>query len=563
MDKLLKNLESISKTLASSNRKSGPQCKFFDDVNIVGGGNIIHSDFGKKIIEIVYNAEPSILYEFALKEGDTHITSTGALSVYSGIKTGRSPLDKRIVIDTEDTDIWFGKGSPNISMDSHTYDINRETTICFLNSQDRLFVFDGFAGWDEEHQIKVRVITTRAYHALFMHNMLIRPTKEQLESFGEPDYTILNAGVFPCNRFLSNMTSSTSIDFNLDKGEILLLGTQYAGEMKKGVFSVMHYLMPKKGILSLHSSCNSSIDKKNTALFFGLSGTGKTTLSADSNRLLIGDDEHCWTNNGVFNIEGGCYAKCINLSAKNEPEIFNAIRYGSLLENVIYDSVTRKVDYTDISITQNTRCSYPIHYIDNAIIPAKIDCHPNNIIFLSCDSSGVLPAVSRLDENQAMYYFISGYTSKIPGTEVGIKKPISTFSACFGEAFLVYHPKVYAELLKEKINKHNAKVWLINTGWVKGEYSSENGVRCPLKYTRQIVNMIHSGELNNCQSKNMPVFEFEYFPEIEGIPNDILDPLESWSDKKEYLESLLNLSDKFKSNFIKYEEPELEKFGPK
>ena len=552
---MLSNLLSISKSLASSNRSTGPKCKFFNNSEIVGGTSDPESDFGKQIIDIVYNAAPSILYEFALKEKDTCITSSGALAVYSGIKTGRSPLDKRIVIDNEETDVWIGKPSPNIRMDSHTYNINRETTICFLNSQNLLYVFDGYAGWDKEHQIKVRVIATRAYHALFMHNMLIRPTSQQLLFFGEPDYTILNAGVFPCNRFLSNMTSSTSIDFNLEKGEILLLGTQYAGEMKKSMFSVMHYLMPPKNILSLHSSCNISLDKENIALFFGLSGTGKTTLSADSNRLLVGDDEHCWTNNGIFNIEGGCYAKCIDLNPKTEPDIYGAIKYGSLLENVIYDPITREVDFKDTSITKNTRVSYPIYYINNSEIPC-VAGHPNNIIFLSCDTFGILPPVSKLNENQAMYYFISGYTSKIPGTEVGITKPIPTFSACFGEAFLIYHPKVYAQLLKKKIRKYNARVWLINTGWVRGSYNSENGVRCPLKYTRQIVNMIHDGTINALRTKRMPVFDLEYFPEIPSIPSDILDPE---YEKKEYF---LNLAEQFQENFKKYGEPEIEKFGP-
>ena len=561
---LLKNLESISQSLASSYRTTGPKCKYHNYNIIAGGTNNINneSDFENKILEIVYNPSVPTLYEYCLKDGNTHITSSGAIAVYSGKKTGRSPLDKRVVQYQDEKEyIWWDKNSPNIPMDQETFLINRETAICYLNNLEKVFVFDGFAGWDKEHQIKVRVISSRPYHCLFMHNMLIRPTKEELKNYGEPDFTIYNAGEFPCNRLSGYMTSSTSIDFDFKRKEIVILGTQYAGEMKKGIFSVMHYLMPKKNILSLHSSCNQSKDGSESALFFGLSGTGKTTLSADPSRLLIGDDEHSWTETGVFNIEGGCYAKCIGLKKEAEAEIWNAIRFGAVLENVKYDEDTKEVDYNNIEITENTRASYPIDFIENAKIPC-IAPNPNNIIFLCCDAYGVLPPVSQLSKEQAMYYFISGYTAKIPGTEMGVSEPIPTFSACFGEAFIVCHPSMYAEMLKEKIEKHNTNVYLINTGWVKGKYGSKTGMRCPLKYTRKMVDMIHSKDILNYEKKKLPLFNIEYFTKINGIPDEISDPEVGWTDKDEYLNILTDLAGKFKENFLKYKSDDIAKFGP-
>jgi phosphoenolpyruvate carboxykinase (ATP) len=452
--------------------------------------------------------------------------------------------------------VWWGEKSPNIKMDEPTFLKNRETAICFLNMQDRLFVIDGYAGWDPKYRIKVRVISSRPYHALFMRNMLIRPDKKDI---GEPDVTIYNAGCFPCNRLDGFMSSSTSIALDMRRKEIVILGTQYAGEMKKGIFSVMHYLMPKLGVLSLHSSCNVSKEDGSSAIFFGLSGTGKTTLSADSSRLLVGDDEHCWTDSGVFNIEGGCYAKCINLDAKKEPEIFNAIRFGSLLENVIMDENTRKPDYEDTSITQNTRCSYPIEYIDNVMMPC-IAGHPKNVIFLCCDAFGVLPAVTKLTADQAMYYFMSGYTAKIPGTEMGVKEPIPTFSACFGEAFIVCHPSKYARLLRDKLEKHRANVWLVNTGWVSGSYGT--GKRCPLKYTRMIINAIHDESLAKLETKTLPTFETEYVHQVPGIPDKILDPLKGWSDTKSYMNKLNLLAVAYCNNFKKDKSSEIAEFGP-
>ncbi|KAJ3072164.1 Phosphoenolpyruvate carboxykinase, partial [Quaeritorhiza haematococci] len=312
-------------------------------------------------------------------------------------------------------------------------------------------VVDAFAGWDPAYRLKIRVITSRAYHALFMQNMLIRPSPEELQSFDKPDFTIFNAGSFPADPNTKGISSPTSIALSFDSNEMVILGTEYAGEMKKGVFTVMHYLMPHRNVLSLHASANESLGPtRDVTLFFGLSGTGKTTLSADPNRALIGDDEHCWSSSGVFNIEGGCYAKAIDLSPQKEPEIYSAIRFGSVLENVVMDRRTREVDYGSRKITENTRASYPIEFMGNAKVPC-VGGHPRNIVMLTCDAFGVLPPVAKLTEEQAMYHFISGYTAKIPGTEEGITEPIATFSACFGQPFLVWHPMKYAEMLRKKL----------------------------------------------------------------------------------------------------------------
>ncbi len=417
------------------------------------------SKYDISVKTIYRNAPPSQLYELALKhEPGTAISSTGALIAYSGEKTGRSPKDKRIVDEPRSRDnVWWG--DVNIKLDEHIFMVNRERAIDYLNTKSHLFVVDGFAGWDERYRFKVRIVCSRAYHALFMWNMLIRPTADELDHFGDPDYTILNAGAFSANRHTSGMTSKTSVALNFARQEVVVLGTEYAGEMKKGVFTIMNYLMPLKGQLSMHCSANQATTtpdgkgadgKGAVSIFFGLSGTGKTTLSADPKRLLIGDDEHVWTDRGVFNIEGGCYAKAINLSPEGEPEIYDAIRYGSVLENVVYDQKTREVDYTNISITENTRCAYPVEYIPNAKIPC-VAPHPNNVIMLTCDAYGVLPPVAKLTPEQAMYHFISGYTAKVAGTEVGVKEPSPTFSACFGGPFMVWHPSKYAEILAARL----------------------------------------------------------------------------------------------------------------
>jgi len=375
------------------------------------------------------------------------------------------------------------------------------------------------------------------------------PSEEELKDFGEPNYVIFNAGGFPANRHTTKMTSKTSIDVNIEKKEIVILGTEYAGEMKKGIFSIMNYLMPLRDVLPMHCSANVG-EADDVSILFGLSGTGKTTLSADPKRKLIGDDEHCWTDQGVFNIEGGCYAKAIDLSAEKEPDIYNAIRYGTVLENVVYDPKTREVDYTDTSITQNTRASYPIDYIENVQIPC-VAGNAKNVIFLTCDAFGVLPPISRLSPEQASYHFISGYTAKVAGTEMGVTEPQATFSACFGAAFMMWHPNKYAELLAEKIKKHDAKAWLVNTGWTGGAHGV--GSRIKLKFTRAIIDAIHNNELDNVEIVVDPAFGFEVPLSCPGVPADILLPKNTWEDKAKFDEVKEKLVTLFQNNFKQFE----------
>jgi phosphoenolpyruvate carboxykinase (ATP) len=506
--------------------------------------------YGIDVEKIYRNASVPHLYELALTtEKGTAMSDVGALLVYSGEKTGRSPKDKRVVHNPESAQNidW---GDINIDLDEKVFLINRERAIDYLNTRERLYVVDAFAGWDKDYRLKIRIICTRAYHALFMQNMLIMPSREELEDFGDPDYTIFNGGAFPANRHTPKMTSKTSIDVNLEMQEIVILGTEYAGEMKKGVFSVMNYLMPLQDVLPMHCSANVGNDG-DVSVLFGLSGTGKTTLSADPNRKLIGDDEHCWTDKGVFNIEGGCYAKAIDLSEEKEPDIYNAIRYGTILENVVYDPVTRKVDFHDTSITQNTRASYPIQYIDNIQIPCEAG-HPKNVILLTCDAFGVLPPVSMLSPEQASYHFISGYTAKVAGTEVGVTEPEATFSACFGAAFMMWHPNKYAELLAQKIKKHNAKAWLVNTGWTGGAYGT--GSRIKLKYTRAIIDAIHNGSLESVDTISDDAFGLKIPVSCPEVPDEILNPRNTWSDKAAYGEMRRKLVELFRENFKQFED---------
>lgn len=513
--------------------------------------DIVFRDTGINMKYIYRNAPPSVLYENAvIHEEGTYITNTGALVTSSGTRTGRSPSDKRTVYEeTTKDDIWWGP--VNIKMSEHTFMINRERAVDYLNTRPRVYIFDGFAGWDPRYRIKIRVISARAYHALFMNNMLIRPTDEELENFGTPDFTILNAGEFPANKYTEGMTSATSIAINFKAKEMVILGTQYAGEMKKGIFTVMHYLMPKTGILSLHSSANEGNDPSDVTLFFGLSGTGKTTLSADPNRKLIGDDEHCWSDHGIFNIEGGCYAKCIDLSREKEPEIFDAIKFGSVVENVVINEKNRQVIYSDRSITENTRCAYPIEFIPHAKIPC-IAGHPKNLIMLTCDAFGVLPPVSKLTLGQAMYHFISGYTAKIPGTEMGVTEPTPIFSACFGQPFLAWHPVKYATMLADKMHHHKADAWLINTGWTGGKYGA--GKRIALKYSRAILDAIHSGELANAEYEEFPIFGLSIPKNCSGVPAQYLNPKTSWlsENSQTFDESLRRLGELFINNFKLY-----------
>ncbi|HMO15388.1 MAG TPA: phosphoenolpyruvate carboxykinase (ATP) [Pirellulaceae bacterium] len=501
------------------------------------------------------------IYQLGVEFDHALITNSGALTAVSGAKTGRCPNDKRVVDQPSvHQDVWWG--SVNIPFSEESFEKARKLAIEFLDEAPNLYVIDGFAGWDLAHRIKVRIICSRPYHALFMHNMLIRPTAAELQSFGTPDYIIYNAGQRRAEKSIPGVTSETSVSINFESGEMVILGTEYAGEMKKGVFTIMNYLMPKKGVLSMHCSANEGAENDVT-LFFGLSGTGKTTLSADPLRRLIGDDEHVWTENGIFNIEGGCYAKCINLSAEKEPEIFNAIRFGAILENTVVNEFTHEPDFDDDSITQNTRCSYPIENIVNAKIPC-VGGHPKNIILLTCDAFGVLPPVSKLTPEQAMYHFISGYTAKVAGTEVGVVEPEATFSACYGAAFLVWHPIKYAEMLAELMRKHSANAWLINTGWSGGSYHGGNRIK--LKFTRAIIDAIHRGTLIESKWETEPYFGLTIPKSCINVPSEILNPENTWADNGEFKKTASTLASKFHKNFEKFADhasPEIKAAGPR
>jgi phosphoenolpyruvate carboxykinase (ATP) len=501
------------------------------------------------VTEIYRNLPPSLLYEHAIRyDREATIAENGALVAYSGEKTGRSPKDKRIVKNpASEKEVWWG--TTNVPLDPKSYRTVRQRALDYLNVCNRLYCFDGFAGWDPKYRIKVRVICSRPYHALFMHAMLIRPTAEELSAFGQPDFVIYNAGVFPADRLMTDVGSKTCVSLNLEARELVILGTEYAGEMKKGVFTVANYFAPKRGVLSMHCSATADKQTRRSSLLFGLSGTGKTTLSADPKRFLIGDDEHCWGDDGIFNIEGGCYAKAINLTSESEPDIFSALRFGAVLENVVLEE-DHTVDYMDASITENTRGAYPINFIRNSLIPCLAG-HPTDVIFLTCDAFGVLPPVSSLTPEQAMFHFISGYTAKVAGTEVGIKEPTATFSPCFGGPFLVWHPKKYAELLAEKIRKHKTRVWLVNTGWSGGAYGV--GSRIKLTHTRAIIDAIHNGTLATVTTWPDPVFGLDVVPECPGVPSEILVPRNAWADKAAYDSKAKKLFELFQNNFKKYE----------
>src|SRR5262245_57772565 len=505
---------------------------------------------GITVDDVRRNLPPAELYAEAIREDPKcAIADLGALIAYSGAKTGRSPKDKRVVKNpASEKDVWWG--AVNVPIDDATFQINLERAKDYLNTRKKLYCVDAFAGWDPQYQVKVRVICSRPYHALFMHTMLIRPTSDELVKFGQPDGIIYNAGAFPANQRTAGMTSKTSIDLSLESREMVILGTEYAGEMKKGVFTFLNYFAPKRNILSMHCSATADRETTQSSLMFGLSGTGKTTLSADPKRLLIGDDEHCWSDTGIFNIEGGCYAKAIDLTPESEPEIFQALRFGAVLENVVYSEVTHRVDFTDTTITQNTRGAYPIEFIRNARIPC-VAGHPSDIIFLTCDAFGVIPPVSKRSPDQAMYHFISGYTAKVAGTEMGITEPQATFSPCFGGPFLVWHPMKYAGLLAEKIQRHKSNVWLVNTGWSGGAYGV--GKRMKLSLTRAIIDAIHSGKLASVRTVPDPVFGFGVVTECPRVPREVLTPRDTWADKAAYDATAKKLARLFADNFRQYE----------
>jgi phosphoenolpyruvate carboxykinase (ATP) len=493
--------------------------------------------------EVLRNASPALLYEHAVGSDGGMLTASGALATRSGEKTGRSPSSKRVVLTPRTRDeVWWG--TVNRAVAPESFQALRRRAVEYLRSRPRLYVVDGFAGWDPECRIRIRVVCARPYHALFMHNMLIRPEPHELAAFGEPEYVILNAGACPADPELPDVGSTTAVSLDLEAGELVILGTEYAGEMKKGVFTIMNYLMPGAGVLPMHCSVNEG-PGGDTSVFFGLSGTGKTTLSADPHRKLIGDDEHCWSDTGIFNIEGGCYAKCIGLSPEQEPEIHGAIRFGTVLENTVLCPDSREVDFADASITENTRASYPIHFIPNAKVPGTA-AHPCHIILLTCDAFGVLPPVSRLTPEQAMYHFTNGYTAKVAGTEVGVSEPEATFSACFGAAFLPRHPSRYAELLGRKLERHGAAAWLVNTGWTGGPYGV--GRRISIAHTRAIIDAIHAGDLDAELHEPDRFFGLAVPKRVPGCPDDLLVPERTWAEKDAYERAAKRLVALFEEN---------------
>lgn len=518
--------------------------------------------------EIIYN--PS--FETLFKEENLpslegfercQLTKLNAVNVMTGVYTGRSPKDKFIVMDdiSKDTIWWNSPAYPN---DNHPASINawnecKKLAIEQLSNK-KLYVVDAFSGANKDTRMAVRFIMEVAWQAHFVTNMFIRPSKEELENF-KPEFTVYCASKAKVDNYKElGLNSETAILFNLTSKEQIILNTWYGGEMKKGIFSMMNYFLPLKGIASMHCSANTDLNGENTAIFFGLSGTGKTTLSADPKRLLIGDDEHGWDDNGVFNLEGGCYAKVIDLDKESEPDIYNAIRRDALLENVTVNE-KGECDFHDKSVTENTRVSYPIYHINNIVKPISHGPHAKRVIFLSCDAFGVLPPISILTPEQTQYYFLSGYTSKVAGTERGIKEPTPTFSACFGQPFLELHPKKYAEELVRHMKISGAKAYLVNTGW------NGSGKRISIKDTRGIIDAILNGDVDKANTKVIPVFGLEVPTELPNVNKDILDPRDTYSDKKEWDTKALDLANRFINNFKKYENEDfglaLRKHGPK
>ena len=518
--------------------------------------------------EIIYN--PS--YELLFKEETSsslkgyekgQVTELGAVNVMTGVYTGRSPKDKFIVEDENSKDtIWWTSDqykNDNHKASLHAWNECKKIATKELSNK-RLFVVDGFAGANKDTRMAVRFIVEVAWQAHFIKNMFIRPTEEELENF-KPDFVVYNASKAKVENYKElGLNSETAVMFNITSREQVIINTWYGGEMKKGIFSMMNYYLPLKGIASMHCSANTDLEGKNTAIFFGLSGTGKTTLSTDPKRLLIGDDEHGWDDNGVFNFEGGCYAKVINLDKDSEPDIYNAIKRNALLENVTV-SKEGKIDFTDKSVTENTRVSYPINHINNIVKPISSAPMAKNVIFLSADAFGVLPPVSILTPEQTQYYFLSGFTAKLAGTERGITEPTPTFSACFGQAFLELHPTKYAHELVRKMEISGAKAYLVNTGW------NGSGKRISIKDTRGIIDAILNGKINETTTKKIPYFDLEIPTVLEGVDTNILDPRDTYKNPSEWDEKAKNLASLFIKNFKKYETneagKELVKAGPK
>jgi phosphoenolpyruvate carboxykinase (ATP) len=490
-----------------------------------------------------YNPSVEDLIRRCLDEDNCKPASNGAVVAYTGKYTGRTPKDKHIVKEPSSQDnIWWGN---NNSMSPEVYAALAEKAREYAVGKT-LYVIDAFAGWDPQYRIAVRIIVERAYHALFIKQLLIRPTAEELKCF-QPDWTVVDVGRMKTDPAVDHVKGDATIALNLADRQVLVCGTEYAGEIKKSVFTIMNYLLPLKGVLSMHCSANIG-SQGDTALFFGLSGTGKTTLSADPERDLIGDDEHAWTDEGVFNIEGGCYAKCIKLSQKGEPVIWDAIRRGSVLENVVLRP-DGTPDYDDESLTENTRCAYPVEFVSNARIPC-VGGQPQNVIFLTCDALGVLPPLSRLSREQAMSYFLNGYTARVAGTEAGVTEPTVTFSTCFGAPFLPLHPRVYADLLGKKLDDHGSVVWLVNTGWTGGPAGV--GHRISLEDTRALLHAALDGKLADVPFENEAAFGLNIPTACPGLKGNILRPRETWPDPVAYDAKAAQLKAMFDANIAKF-----------
>ena len=503
-----------------------------------------------------FNLHPPALVELAVGRGEVRLAAKGAVTGLTGARTGRSPKDKFVVRDaiTRDTVDW---GVVNQPIEPEVFDALQGRVLEYLRDRE-LFVQDLFCGADAAYRLPIRVINEFAWHNLFVRQLFIRPTVEELKDH-QPEFTVICAPEFRADPKRDGTDSEVFILLDFTRRVALIGGTAYAGEIKKSIFSVMNFLLPPRNVFPMH--CSANVGKNGvSALFFGLSGTGKTTLSADPSRRLIGDDEHGWSADGVFNFEGGCYAKCIKLSQKNEPQIFNAIRFGCVLENVVLDTVTHIPDYDDDSLTENTRAAYPVDFIENCVIPG-LGGHPKNVVFLSADAFGVLPPISRLTPEQAMYHFLSGYTARVAGTEAGVKEPQATFSTCFGAPFMPLPPQTYAEMLGRRLREHSAQCWLVNTGWQGGSYGV--GKRIDLPHTRAIVDDAVEGDLGKVEFEIEPAFGLSIPKACPGVPSEMLNPRNAWVDKAAYDRMAAELRGRFAKNFEKFDAPaEIRAAGP-
>lgn len=515
----------------------------------------LKSDYGLDIHgltnlrKVYWNLPPEALYEEIVFRSEGRITAQGPLVVRSGKHRGRAANDKFVVREgSSEEHVWWGEYNRPLSSDKFNELYNRLQG--FVQGRD-LFVQDCFAGAHPDYQMPIRIITEKAWHSLFARNMFLRPSTADEYKRHVPEFTVMSVPSFHAHGPIDGTRSSTFITLNFDQKLCIIGDTAYGGEIKKSVFTLLNYILPLQGVMPMHCSANVGDDDDDVALFFGLSGTGKTTLSADPNRRLIGDDEHGWSDNGIFNFEAGSYAKVILLSPTAEPQIYQAIhRFGAILENVVYDPVTRLIDLDDDAFTENTRASYPLEYIENAL-PEKMAGHPKNVVLLTCDASGVMPPIAKLSVEQAMYQFISGYTAKVGGTEVGMgEEPEITFSTCFGAPFMVHHPAFYADILRRKIERYGANCWLLNTGWVGGAYGV--GKRISIGYTRALLSAALSGSLLDVKYKQDPVFRFSVPQSCDGVPNDVLDPASSWPSKDAYMQKYRQLASRFIDNFKKF-----------